>query len=350
MSTVPASGDRSILNKAVASIDALRLEDPAADAKSLEGKAPHDYVHEHDADSEVKSPLWYRIATVAVVIIPFLSLFAAGALAWGWAFSWVYLVMVFFGWLITGLGITVGYHRFFTHKSFDAGPVMTVILGIMGSMAVQGPLLVWAHNHRKHHQHSDRDGDVHSPHAGHGEGIREWFRGAWFSHIGWLFKPQKIEFDRYVPDLKSQPIVRFISKTFILWVLLGLIIPALIAFAIFGTWQSAVLGFIWGGLVRVFIIHHVTWSVNSICHLFGSKTYRSHDESRNNPIFGILALGEGWHNNHHAFPASARHGLAWWQFDISYVTIKLLSYVGLTRNVRVPDAARKAAKRIGPAK
>ncbi len=298
------------------------------------------------AEPLYRTALWYKWATVAVVVVPLLGLIAACVLSWGWGFGWTYLGLLVGGWLLTGMGITVGFHRYFTHKSFDTGPVVTAVLGALGSMAVQGPLMVWAQNHRRHHQFSDRPGDVHSPHDDHGEGLRGWLAGAWYSHVGWLFESQRLEFSRYVPDLKTQPIVRFINSTFGLWALAGLILPALVAFAILQTWQSLLLGFLWGGLVRIFVVHHITWSVNSICHLFGTQAYESHDHSRNNPIVGILALGEGWHNNHHAFPASARHGLAWWQFDISYLTIRLLALFGLAWNVRVPSPERLAAKRI----
>jgi stearoyl-CoA desaturase (delta-9 desaturase) len=152
--------------------------------------------------------------------------------------------------------------------------------------------------------------------------------------------------ERYAPDLWKNPLIRFVDRMFVLWVVLGLLIPAAIGYAATGTWGGALLGLLWGGLARVFLIHHVTWSVNSVCHLWGTRPFRSHDHSRNNPIFGVLALGEGWHNNHHAFPASARHGLRWWEFDISYITIRAMEVVGLARNVRVPERARLEAKKV----
>jgi stearoyl-CoA desaturase (delta-9 desaturase) len=155
-------------------------------------------------------------------------------------------------------------------------------------------------------------------------------------------EPENLE--KYVPDLQKDPLVRFISKTFFVWTLLGLIIPAAIGGLVTGTWMGVLLGFLWGGLARIFLVHHVTWSVNSVCHLWGSRPFRSHDHSRNNALFGILAFGEGWHNNHHAFPASAKHGLRPWQFDLSYTVIRALELVGLARDVRVPTPERQEAK------
>ncbi len=316
-------------------------------------------VHEAEVSSapEVGTPLEYssplrRIATIVAVCGPLLGLVAAVILLWGWGVGWTELAILFVGYVLTGFGVTVGFHRLFTHKSFDCGPVVTTTLGVLGSMAVQGPIVPWVENHRRHHQHSDREGDLHSPHHNFGGGrhvgerMVNWARGVWHSHVGWMLLADPEGMDRYAPDLRSNKLICAISKLFPLWIVLGLLIPAAVAFAITGAWQSAILGFLWGGLVRIFLVHHVTWSVNSVCHIWGSQTYRSHDESRNNPIFGVLAFGEGWHNNHHAFPASARHGLAWWQFDSAYLVIRSLELVGLAWNVRIPAPERLEAKRI----
>jgi stearoyl-CoA desaturase (delta-9 desaturase) len=252
--------------------------------------------------------------------------------------------------IATGMGITVGYHRLFTHKSFSAGPVVTSAIGILGSMAAEGSLLRWCAAHRRHHQFSDHDGDPHSPHLhDHGHGLRGIISGFWHAHMGWIFDPPGESLDRYVPDLIRDRRIRRISELFPLWVGLGFVIPALMGGLLnlaLGApfWTGVFLGFIWGGLVRVMVVHHITWSVNSVCHIWGSQPYRSGDESRNNVVVGVLALGEGWHNNHHAFPTSARHGLEWWQFDSSWMVIRGLQALGLVRNVRVPTAERKAAK------
>ena len=264
--------------------------------------------------------------------------------------SWPQLALMTVMYIITGMGITVGYHRLFTHKSFSAGPVVTTIIGIIGSMAAEGSLLRWCAAHRRHHQFSDHEGDPHSPHLhDHGHGLRGIISGFWHAHMGWIFDPPGESLDRYVPDLIRDRRIRAISEWFPAWVALGFVIPALLGgllnLAIGAPfWTGVFLGFIWGGLVRVMVVHHITWSVNSVCHIWGSQPYRSGDESRNNVVVGVLALGEGWHNNHHAFPTSARHGLEWWQFDSSWLVIRGLQAVGLVRNVRVPTAERKAAK------
>ncbi|HRQ72398.1 MAG TPA: acyl-CoA desaturase [Phycisphaerales bacterium] len=286
----------------------------------------------------------FRLVNLLAVVVPFIGLVAAIVLLWGVGFGWVHLWLLVGGYMLTGLGVTVGYHRLFTHRSFRTNRAVTAVLGVLGSMAVEGPILSWVATHRQHHQHSDRDDDPHSPH-GHGEGIRGFFHGLLHAHFGWLFLGQQSDPDRYVPDLQADPLVRGISRLFVLWVVLGLAIPAGIAWAVTGAWTGAFLGLLWGGLVRVFLVHHVTWSINSVCHLWGSRPYRTHDHSRNNPIFGVLGFGEGWHNNHHAFPASARHGLRWWQFDLSYLVIRGLALVRLARDVRVPRPEHVASKR-----
>jgi stearoyl-CoA desaturase (delta-9 desaturase) len=246
--------------------------------------------------------------------------------------------------LISGLGITIGYHRYFTHKSFQTSRFVQALLAISGSMAFEGSVLQWAAVHRSHHQHSDDEHDPHSPHT-HGAGVWNAIRGMWHAHMGWLFRRRTLSLQKYVVDLKKDRLITTMSALFPLWALLGLAIPALLGGLITMSWMGALLGFIWGGLVRVFFVHHVTWSINSVCHIWGTRPFNSHDESRNNPIFGVLGLGEGWHNNHHAFPTSARHGLRWWQLDISYIIIRTLSWVGIVWDVRVPSPARVAAKR-----
>lgn len=260
-------------------------------------------------------------------------------LFWQRGFTWVDLGLLVVSYLLTALGITVGYHRLFVHRSFETNIVVKFVLVVIGSMAVQGPLFQWVARHRIHHQHSDMLDDPHTPHH-HGQGVLGWLRGYWHSHIGWLFEPEAPDLYRYVLDLQKSRALRVASGLFPLWVLLGLVIPAVLGGLLSMTWIGALTGFIWGGLVRIFLVHHVTWSVNSACHLWGRRPYRSGDESRNNTVFGILALGEGWHNSHHAFPSSARHGLQWWQIDLSYVVIRTLALLGLAWNVKL--ASKKA--------
>jgi stearoyl-CoA desaturase (delta-9 desaturase) len=279
------------------------------------------------------------------VILPFAGLLTAIGLLWPLEFGWTYIGLLLGMYILTGLGVTVGYHRLFTHKSFETGRVMTFIIGALGSMAAEGPIITWVATHRKHHQHSDEDEDPHSPHA-HGGGFWGMMRGLWHAHMGWLLDPRDVDEARYAPDLQRDGVVRALSKTFPLWVALGLLIPAALGGLLTMSWFGVLLGLLWGGFVRIFLVHHVTWSVNSICHIWGAQRFESHDESRNNMVCAILAFGEGWHNNHHAFPTSARHGLRWWEIDTSYLVIKAMKALGLARNIKTPAPDRIEAKAI----
>ena len=270
------------------------------------------------------------------IVLPFVGLIAAMILVWGWGIDWLHLGLFLGGYILTAFGITIGYHRLFTHRAFETTVPVQVIAGILGSMAVEGPLFKWVGTHRKHHQHADSHDDPHSPHL-HGDSWSGLFKGLWHGHVGWIFDPEIPNINKYAGDLQKKPFLRAVHKLFPLWVLLSLIIPTAIAGLYSMTWTGALLGFIWGGLVRVFFVHHVTWSINSVCHLWGARPFNTDDESRNNVIFGVLAMGEGWHNNHHAFPTSARHGLQWWQFDISYYVIKVMGWMGLAWKIKVPD-------------
>ena len=270
-----------------------------------------------------------KIVMLVVVVLPFLATLFAIWLLWQRAVNWTDIALLIAFNVLAGLGVTVGYHRMLTHRSFQPNPVVKFIFLVFGSMAVEGSALQWAAIHIKHHAHSDREGDPHSP-----------LEGFWHAHMGWMFKTTDADPNVYCRNLVRDPICVFVSRTFILWVLLSLAIP----FAI-GGWT----GLLWGGLVRIFFTHHITWSVNSVCHTFGKREFETRDQSRNEWIVGLLGLGEGWHNNHHAFPRSAFHGLHWWQFDLSGYVIWTLERVGLVRDVyRVTPAmrARYASKMI----
>jgi stearoyl-CoA desaturase (Delta-9 desaturase) len=270
-----------------------------------------------------------KIVMLLVVVLPFLATLFAIWLLWQRAVNWTDIVLLIAFNVLAGLGVTVGYHRMLTHRSFQPHPVVKFIFLVLGSMAVEGPALEWAATHIKHHAHSDREGDPHSP-----------VEGFWHAHMGWMFNRSFADPNVYCRNLVKDPIVVFVSLTFIFWVILSLAIP----FAI-GGWT----GLLWGGLVRIFFTHHITWSVNSVCHTFGKREFETRDQSRNEWIVGLLGLGEGWHNNHHAFPRSAFHGLHWWQFDLSGYVIWTLERVGLVRDVyRVtPEMrARYASKKI----
>jgi stearoyl-CoA desaturase (delta-9 desaturase) len=291
-------------------------------------------------------PLAERIVTLVIILLPLVGLIGAVVHAWGWGVGWPEIALLLGMYIATGLGITIGFHRLFTHKSFTTGPTITAILAVLGSMAFEGPLLRWVAFHRAHHQFSDGEHDPHSPH-GHGEGVGAVLRGFFNAHLGWMLREAEPErgLESYLSDLRQSRLITRISETFVLWSVLSLVIPALIGGLIHMSWTGAMLGLVWGGLVRIFVVHHITWSVNSVCHLWGTRPFESKDESRNNPIVGVLAFGEGWHNNHHAFPTSARHGLRWWEFDLSYLVIRGLSLLGLARNIRVPSRDRIEAKR-----
>ena len=293
---------------------------------------------------EERQPLLTRVLNLIAILTPLAGLIAGMAYVWGWGFNWFYLVLLIGMYILTGFGVTIGFHRLFTHRSFRTNRIVESVFAILGSMAVEGPMLRWVATHRCHHQHSDHDSDPHSPHS-FGGGVFNILRGLWRAHVGWIFETEKEDLNRYIVDFKDDRLIKSISAMFPLWAALGFIVPGAIAFAITQTWTGALLGVLWGGLVRLFFVHHITWSVNSVCHVWGTQPFRSHDESRNNPIVGVLAFGEGWHNNHHAFPTSARHGLAWWQIDTSYMVIKTMKWLRLARDVRTPDAKRIDAKR-----
>ncbi len=278
------------------------------------------------------------------VFVPVLGLLVAIWLLWGHGVGWLDLGLLALFYSISSLGITIGFHRMFTHRGLEAGPVVRLLLAIGGSIAGQGPVIQWCAVHRRHHTHSDRDGDPHSPHL-HGDGFVGMFLGMFHAHMGWLFAPEPPGVARSVPDLVADPVLRFVDRWFWAYMIGGWFLPGAIAGLITHSWWAAFTGFIWGGLVRNTLHHHVTWSINSVCHVWGSRPYQAPDMSCNNPIFGLLAFGEGWHNNHHAFPTSARHGLEWWQLDLAWVSIRAMKALGLVRNVRLPGPTARAAKR-----
>lgn len=322
-----------------------RCHEPAVDLTATErlAESPR-VVTGRDDRYHTKPSLKLQVLTLLGVVVPLIGFVAAIVLLWGVAFDWTYLVLFVAMYTVSAMGITVGYHRLFTHRAFATTKPITALLAVAGSMALQGPILYWVAAHRRHHQHSDAEGDPHSPHL-HGTSLGGALKGVMHSHVGWLFRTNHEALVRYVGDLTRDPFVVRLSRLFPLWVALGLVLPAAIAGLITMSWTGALLGFLWGGLARICFCHHVTWSINSVCHIWGSQPYDNQDESRNNAIFGVLAFGEGWHNNHHAFPTSARHGLRWWQFDMSYWFIRGLELVGLASNVRVPSEERIEAKR-----
>jgi len=289
-----------------------------------------------------------RRITIIAVVLPFIGFLVALGFLWGGWVTWLDLAILAVLYVISGFGVTIGYHRLLTHRSFDAPAPVRAALSIAGSSAIQGAPIHWVADHRKHHAFADVDGDPHSPHTHGGEGWRAVLSGLWHAHTGWLFSREKPTSARkFAPDLVKDPTIRFVDKLFPAWALLFLVIPFLAGWAIGGSLHAGLTAFVWGGLVRVFLLHHVTWSVNSICHMFGSQPFDIRDESRNNWVVALFSLGEGWHHNHHAFPSSARHGLLRRQIDPSYKIIKLMERVGLATNVKEPRAAHMERKLKG---
>jgi stearoyl-CoA desaturase (delta-9 desaturase) len=287
-----------------------------------------------------------RRITIAAVVVPLLGFVTAVVLAWGGLVTARDVAIFAVSYSIVGFGVTVGFHRLLTHRSFEAPTPVRVALSILGSMSLQGAVIHWVADHRKHHTFADEQGDPHSPHTHGGHGWRGVARGIWHAHTGWLFdRHERASASRFARDLKADPAIRAVDRLFPVWVLLGLALPFGAGVAVSGGELSAGLtGLLWGGLVRIFLQHHATWSVNSICHMYGTRPFATEDESRNNWVVGLIALGEGWHHNHHAFPTSARHGLRRLQIDPSYAFIRMLERLGLARQVRLPGPAEVARK------
>jgi stearoyl-CoA desaturase (Delta-9 desaturase) len=300
-----------------------------------------------DAIQPVEHETLDRIITGLVTVVPFLLLGVAAWQLWNKALHWSDLTIFALIYLPTGLGITVGFHRLFTHRSFKTSPAVRGVFAALGSAAIEGPVISWVADHRKHHAFSDEEGDPHSPHVGHGGGIKGTLRGLFHAHVGWLFiHTERGNKKRFAPDLQKDPVVRFVDRTFIFWAVAGLSIPFGLGVAIGGTIETGLTGLLWGGAVRVFVLHHVTYSINSLCHVFGKRNFETDDESRNLAWLAPLSFGEAWHNNHHAFPTSAVHGLRRWQFDPSALLIWGLERAGLAWDVVRIEPSRQAAKAV----
>jgi stearoyl-CoA desaturase (Delta-9 desaturase) len=291
-----------------------------------------------------------KAVNLGAVVVPPVATLAAIALLWNQVVSPAYLALLVGMYLITAVGITVGYHRMLTHRSFRTHKPTEYFFAAIGSMAVQGPVIAWVADHRKHHAHTDEEGDPHSPHVGHGDGTAGVLRGLWHAHTGWLLSEHgRADWKKYAPDLYEDRGMRLINRKFPWLVLLGLAIPAIAGYLITGTAAGAALGFLWGGLVRVFFVHHITWSINSVCHFLGTRRFDVDDHSTNVFWLALPSLGESWHHNHHAFPRSAEHGLRRWELDPSALVIRALERVGLAWNVIRIAPERQAAKIAGAA-
>jgi stearoyl-CoA desaturase (Delta-9 desaturase) len=285
-----------------------------------------------------------RTANLAGVVVPFVGTLVAIVMLWNRAVDLTDLIVLVVMYMVTAVGITVGFHRLLTHRAFASYPWVERTFAVLGSLSVQGSVMDWVADHRKHHAHTDREGDPHSPHVGHGSGLS----GLWHAHVGWLLETQgQADWKKYAAELYEDPAMRMIGRRFPQLAVLSLLIPTVAGWALHDfTAAGALRGLVWGGLVRIFFVHHVTWSVNSVCHFFGSRRFDLEDHSTNVGWLAVLSLGESWHHNHHAFPRSAYHGLRWWEVDPSGLIIAGMQRVGLAWNVVRITPERQRARAV----
>lgn len=293
--------------------------------------------------SEKYSTKQQFILALAVNIIPLMGAMATIVISVKDGIYWWEIALLMICYFLPGVGITVGYHRLFAHRTFQTSKGVQILLMILGAMACQGPLLYWASNHRRHHQYSDRPWDPHSPHCRETDKLNR-LQGFWHAHVNWVFTNKMTNVFLFAKDLLKDSTIVKVNRLYYIWVLLGLAIPTAIGGIIEGTTKGLLLGFLWGGCLRLFLSSHFTWSINSITHLYGNRPFNNQDWSSNNIWLALPTLGEAWHNNHHAFPNSAKFGLKFWQVDLGYWTIRVLEGVGLVSNVKVPNAEAIAAK------
>ena len=297
-----------------------------------------------DLDDEKATP-GQRALVGLFVVVPLLALIAAIPVAWAWGFlGWHDAIIALIFYWVSGLGITAGFHRYFTHGSFKAKTALRVALAVCGTLAIEGPVFNWVADHRRHHKYSDKEGDPHSPWR-YGDDWKALSKGLAFAHVGWLFDPNKTNQEKFIPDLLADARIRRVHQLFPVLVFASLLAPALIGGLWSMSWYGALTAFFWASLVRIALLHHVTWSINSICHTFGSEEFEVRDKSRNVAWLAIASFGESWHNLHHADPTCARHGVLKGQLDSSARVIWALEKLGWAYDVRWPDADRLGAKR-----
>jgi stearoyl-CoA desaturase (delta-9 desaturase) len=290
----------------------------------------------------------HKIANLIGLSLPVIGLIVAIVLLWNRAIGPLELGLLVGFYVFTCLGVTLGYHRMFTHRAFESSRAFRAIIAVIGSMAVEGSVITWVADHRKHHAFTDQIGDPHSPHLS-GPGFSGAVKGLWHAHIGWLFESVgTADRERFAGDLVKDGVLRAVDKLFWVWVILSMAIPFAIGWAIGGGLGTALTALLWGGFVRIFLLHHVTWSVNSICHFVGRRRFDTEDESRNVFWLSVLSMGEAWHHNHHAFPTSAFHGLRLWErlTDPTGLVISLLERLGVVWNVVRVSPERQHAKQL----
>ena len=287
-----------------------------------------------------------RIFTGTATAAPVLALGFVVWQVWGDFLRWSDVIVFVIMYLATGLGITVGFHRYFTHRSFKTSKAVRAVLAALGSIAIEGPIISWVADHRKHHTFADQEGDPHSPHVDHGHGWRGALKGLVHAHVGWLFiHTQRGARRRYARDLIDDPIISWVDRTFVFWALGGLLMAFLLGWVIGGSLFAGLTGLLWGGAVRMLVVHHITFSINSLCHFFGRRRFETDDESRNLLWLAPFSFGESWHNNNHAFPTSAEHGMRKWELDPSALVIRALERLGLDWDVVRVDRERQERKR-----
>lgn len=296
----------------------------------------------------VTNPAIDRFASAVVTAVPPIILVIGMVLGWtSHLLAWQDLVILAACYAGIGMGITVGFHRLLTHRSFKCNRWVRAGFAALGSAAAEGPVIDWVATHRKHHQFSDVEGDPHSPHVGHDGGFRGALTGLVHAHIGWVFSDMEVaDESRYAKDLLADPLIKFVDRTFVLWVVAGLALPFGLGLALSGTVTGGLTALLWGGAARIFLMHHATFSINSLCHFFGKQEYETTDESRNLAWLAIPTWGEAWHNTHHAFPTSYRHGMGARQIDLSALFIDLLEKLGIAYDVVRIDPARQARKAL----
>ena len=290
----------------------------------------------------------HKIVNLVGVSVPPIGLIAAIVLLWNRAVGPLELALMVSLYVVTCLGVTLGYHRMFTHRAFESSRAFRAIIAVLGSMAVEGSVITWVADHRKHHTFTDQEGDPHSPHLA-GPGFWGAVKGLWHAHLGWLFETVgTAERERFAPDLLKDRVLQVVDKLFFVWVAVSFAIPFVLGWLIGGGLGAALTALLWGGLVRVFLLHHVTWSINSVCHFFGRKRFNIDDESRNVFWLAPFSMGESWHHNHHAFPTSAFHGLSRWErvADPTGLLIALLEKLGVVWNVVRVSPERQQAKAL----
>jgi stearoyl-CoA desaturase (delta-9 desaturase) len=285
----------------------------------------------------------HKAFLIATSVVPPVGLVAAIVLLWNKAVSPRDLAILACFYVAIGLGLSLGFHRLLTHRSFKTHPKVRFALGALGTMGAHGPPLIWVAHHRRHHQNADREGDPHSPHLHAGEGLWATFRGLWYAHSGWRFNMDAASNPiRYAPDVLRDRGLMWLSRHYIAVTLAGIVLPGLVGFALSGTAAGAATGALWGGLVRIFIGHHVVYSVNSLGHFIGPRRFETRDHSRNLALLALPTFGDSWHNNHHAFPAAAHHGMRWWELDPAAWLLKLMERLGLAWDINRVSRQRQA--------